>query len=381
MLDVNYQKLSDSGLLDERDKRIVGQSNAILSRLGASEHDLSNPWRGFSLSELAKSCLQDTGLKTTGLASDEIVTKSMSINVPRGAQTTSDFPVILENVMHKLVLTGFNAVPSKWQRFCRIGDVSDFRDQSRIVPGVIGNMDGVNEQGEYKDKIIPDGEKNGVSATRKGNIISISIETIINDDIGYLNSIATGIGMAGQRTIDRAVFGLLASNPVMGDGNALFSAAHNNYLASGSGTAPSVASLDVARVDMASQMAPGDDDEPLDIVPVAVVCPTALGGDMRVINDAQYDPDTANKLQKPNKVRGLVGDIIDTPRLSNATGWYLFGDPEISPVIEVTFLNGQREPRVTRKENFRTSGITLKVELPFGANAIDYRGGYFNYGA
>ena len=30
----------------------------------------------------------------------------------------------------------------------------------------------------------------------------------------------------------------------------------------------------------------------------------------------QYDPDTANKLQKPNVVNGLFRDIVDSPRLS-----------------------------------------------------------------
>ena len=51
----------------------------------------------------------------------------MAQMAPKGAQTTSDFPVILENTMHKLVLTGYLAQTSTWQRFCKIGSVSDFR--------------------------------------------------------------------------------------------------------------------------------------------------------------------------------------------------------------------------------------------------------------
>lgn len=372
-------------VVDQREKIITGMSNAVLMRIGKEAMDGQNPWRGMTLSEMAGACCESMGLNVRDMTVAERASKALSRNLVRNAQTTSDFPVILENTMHKLVLMGFNGTPAKWQRFCKIGDVSDFRAWNRIVPGLIGNLDTVNEQGEYLDKVIPDGQKNAVTATRKGNIIHISVETIVNDDTGYINDMAMGLGMAGQRTIDRAVFALLASNsyagPTMSDGNALFSAAHNNLLASGSGTAPSVTSLDVARVAMAGQVAPGADAEPLDITPGVAVCATALGGDMRVINEAQYDPDTASKLQKPNKVRGLVADIVDSPRVGVATAWWLFGDPAVHPVIEVVFLNGQREPRLVEEENFRTSGLAVKAELPFGVGAVDWRGGYFNYGA
>jgi hypothetical protein len=59
------------------------------------------------------------------------------------------------------------------------------------------------------------------------------------------------------------------------------------------------------------------------------MCPVALEGAMKVTNKAQYDPDTANKLQRPNKVNGLVQDIVGSPQLSNAAGWCLFEDPNL----------------------------------------------------
>ncbi len=374
--------LNNAVSLDHRDKQINAMTQALIQRCsGGMARDSQNPYTGSTLLESAKLCLNQVGVNTDGMDRLDIAEKALSMAPPRGAQTTSDFPIVLENVMHKSVLTGFNSGQPKWPKFCKIGDVTDFRSWSRIVPGLIGNLDSVNEQGEYLDKIIPDGEKNSVSAERKGNVINITPEVIVNDDLGYINNISSSMGMAGQRTIERAVFTLLESNPVMSDGNALFSSAHSNYLASGSGTAPSVSSLDVARVALATQTAPGLDDEPLDIEPYVAVCNTALGGEMRVINESQYDPDTPNKLQRPNKVNGMVADIADTPRLSNKAGWYIFADPMFAPVIEVVFLNGQREPRVVTQEAFRTSGLSVKVELPFGVGVNDYRGAYYNYGS
>ena len=269
-------------------------------------------------------------------------------------------------------------MPITYDRFCKIGDVSDFRSWSRIVPGMIGNLDGVNEAGEYRDKVIPDGTKNSIQATRKGNIISITPEVLVNDDTGAITDMARGIGAAGPRTIERAVYALIEANPLLADGVALFDTATHANLAS-SGAAPTVALLDAARVAMAKQTAPGTDAEYLDIRPAVALVSTGLDGTMKVLVGAEYDPDTANKLQRPNIARGIVRDIVSSPRLS-ANPWYLFADPMVAPVIEVVFLNGQREPRLVQEEAFRTGGLSWRVEMPFGVGAIDYRGVYKNGG-
>jgi len=363
------------GGLDARDKMRAGMRDAILMRVGAEKHDPANEFRGLRLSEMARSCL--VAINHPGanrMTAEELAPLALTWGPVRGAQTTSDFPILLEEALHKLVLRGFMAVQPAYSRFCKIGDVSDFRSWNRLVPGLIGNLDGVNEHGEYRDKAIPDAVKNAIAATRKGNIFSLTPEVLVNDDTGHISDMAFALGAAGPRTIDRAVFALIEANPTMADGFALFSSDHGNL--AGTGAVPSVAEFDAARVAMAAQTAPGEDAEPLDIRPAIAVAPTGLGGDMRVINDAQYDPDTANKLQRPNKVRGLVRDIVDSPRLTSAIAYYFFADPMIAPVIEVVFLNGQREPRIVQEESFRTGGLSWRVEMPFGAGAIDFRGGY-----
>ena len=364
-----------SGMSD-REKFIQGASQALLARTGAAQHDRANPYRGMRMHEIAKAALQRAGVKVDGETPEEFASKALNPGMVRGAQTTSDFPVILENTLHKMVLTGFQAQQPTWQRICKIGDVTDFRQWQRIVPGLLGNLDGVNEAGEYLNKNIPDGVKNPIQATRKGNIINLTPETLVNDDIGYLQDMATGLGAAGGRAIERAVYVLLESNPTMSDTKALFHADHGNL--AGSGAAPTMLLIDSAAAAMAVQTAPGDDAEYLDIIPAVGLVNRALRGQFAGIIDALYDPDTANKLQKPNIVRGMV-DVVSTPRIA-AAPWYLFADPMVAPVLEVVFLNGQREPRLTMEENFRTSGLAWKVELPFGVGAIDYRGAYKNPG-
>lgn len=360
---------------DEADKRVAGQVDALMARMGKAKPDGANPYRGLTLGEMARASLERAGVPIKARGLDELAPLALARGVY--GQSTSDFPVVLENTLHKLVLTGYLAAASTWERWCKIGDVSDFRDWKRLVPGLIGNLDAVTEEGEYKNKAFPDATANSVRATRHGNILQVTPEVIVNDDIGYISDMASALGPAGKRAIERAVYTLLESNPTLADGVALFHSTHGNLASSGA--APTVTLLDAAAVAMAQQTAPGDDAEYLDIRPAVALVNTGLRGAMRVLVDAVYDPDTANKLQRPNMVNGIVRDIVDTPRLA-AAPWYLVADPNVAPVVEVVFLNGQREPRLAQEESFRTGGLAWRVELPFGVGAIDYRGAYKNPG-
>lgn len=383
-----YESLGGAGAIamgqDAGDKFRSSAVQSILARGGIEKPDGANPCRGFRMAELARACIEHGGGIVSGQVPEEYVPLAFGGGRRRAAgtigQTTSDFPVILEEAMHKIVLTGFNDMASKvtYSSFCKIGDVTDFREWKRIVPGLIGNLDDVNEHGEYLNKNIPDGNKNGITAKRRGNIITITPETIIDDDLGYIVDFARNMGMAGPRSIERRVYVLLESNPTLSDGVALFHASHGNL--SSTSDAISVTSLDAASAAMGQQKAPGDDQEYLDVTPDVLLCHRGKVGNAKVVVNAEYDPDTANKLQKPNAVRGIVSNVVSSPRLT-ANPWYLFADPNVSPVIEVVFLNGQREPRIVEEESFRTGGISWRIELPFGVGAIDFRGGYKNPGA
>lgn len=368
------------------EKRVAGMVQATLVRAGvrkdpdtgkAIAFDGANPFRGLTLREIARASLRAAGRNPDGMDVTDI---ARAVLVRNAGQATSDFPVFLENTLHKMVLTGFLAAPSVYQRFCKTGSVTDLRDWNRIVPGMIGNLALVNEAGEYANKNLPDGEKEPVRAKRRGNIIEVTPETIINDDLGAIMDTARGLGAAGPRTVDRLVFALLAQNANLGptlakDGLTLFHATHGN---TNTGVA-SVAKLAAMSEKMKLQTLPGSDAELLDIGPAVAVSRPAVSGDIQVIVDSAYDHDDT-KLQKPNKVRGLLTDVVGTARMP-ATIFYLFADPNVAPVIEVVFLDGQQQVRVVQEENFRTGGLAWRGELNVGAGAIDYRGAQYSTGA
>jgi len=368
---------------DESDKQINAAMDVLIVRAGAQNMrgnniqplaiDLSgNPYRGSTLMDLAKASIKRAGKNPNGMDKREVVATAF--------QTTSDFPVLLENTIHKILLQAYMTAPDTWSRFCKIGSVSDFRAHNRYRVGSIGNLDTLGQHGELKTKTIPDGEKGSITATTKGNIIAITREAIINDDLQALTDLAQMFGRAYRRTIEAAVYSLLAENsglgPTMGDGDTLFHANHGNI---GTGAAIAMAAIDADRVLMAKQTDVSGNDF-LDIRPAGLLLPVGLGGTARSINDAQYDPDTSNKLQKPNTVRGLFSDIIDTPRLTG-TRRYMFADPNDAPVIEVAFLDGIQEPYIETKDGWSVDGAELKVRGDFGVGAIDYRGAVTNAGA
>jgi ATP-dependent protease ClpP protease subunit len=364
---------------DEADKRIAAASDALLVRAGVKVSDkvrasmASNPFRGAKLLDLARASAERAGKKVEGMGQLDVVAAAFT-------QGTSDFPVLLENTMHKALQAAYATQALTWNRFCATGSVSDFRAHNRYRVGSFGSLDAVNELGEYVNKSIPDGEKGSITAGTKGNIINLSRTAIINDDLGAFVGLAGMLGRAAARTVEVDVYALLALNgglgPAMGDGKTLFHADHGNI---STAAAISMAALDADRVAMASQKDVSGNDY-LDLRPSVLLVPIGLGGTARSINEALYDPDTANKLQKPNVVNGLFRDIVDTPRLGG-TRRYLFADATEAPVLEVAFLDGVQEPYIELQNGFDVDGARYKVRLDYGVAAVDYRGAVTNAGA
>ena len=365
---------------DETDKAREAAVNAMLVKAGVVASadkrramQAGNPAMNLSLVEIAKASLHRLGVRADHLDKMGVVAAAFT-------QSGSDFPVLLESAMHKALQAAYDTAPLTWNRFCATGTVSDFRSHNRYRLGSFGNIDQVNELGEFINKSIPDGEKASIQVATKGNIINLSRQAIVNDDLGAFIGLAASLGRAASRTVEADVFALLALNggmgPTMADGKALFHTDHGNLAADG---ALAVAVFEDMRQKMASQKDVGGNDY-LDLRPAALLCGMGQGGTARVINGAEYDPDTANKLQRPNMVRGLFADVVDSPRITGARV-YAFADPAIAPTLEVAFLEGRQDPYLERQEGFDVDGSRFKVRLDYGIAAIDYRGAVTAKGA
>jgi hypothetical protein len=364
---------------DARDKFFRGAINWLMVKGGVAAKDAGDPgeFRGMTLVDLARECLTRASVATRGWDKMRVVSEAF---IRRSiTQSTSDFATLLENTMHKMLQAAYATQADTWRRFCATSTVSDFRAHNRYRMGSFGSLDALLENGEFKNKAISDAEKASITATTKGNIINVSRQMIVNDDMGAFTRLMAMLGRAAGLSVEVDVYATLALNsnlgPTQTDGQPLF---HSNRSNVGSNAAIAVASLDADRVIMAQQKDPWG-NEYLDLRPAVLLVAIGLEGTAKVINTSTFDPDTANKLQRPNMVQGLFRDIVGSPRISGNRR-YLFADPGVAPVLEVAFLEGQASPVLETQNGWRTDGAEMKVRFDYGVAAVDYRGAVTNAG-
>jgi hypothetical protein len=373
---------------DARDKFVRGVGAWIVQKAGVAPEvaraagvtvdkiEQPGEFRGMTLLDMAKAALDLRGVSYRGL--DKMAVASLALRTQPG-QTTSDFALALENTMNKVLIAAYQVTPDTWTKIAKRGTVSDFRPTNRYRMGSFSKLDALNENGEFKNKALTDAEKAQISASTFGNIVGLSRQAIVNDDMGAFSDVAMKLGRAAKLSPEVDFYALLALNaglgPVMADTFTLFHANHANIT---TGAALSVSALDADRVAMASQK-DKDGNDYLDLRPAVLLIAVGLGGQARVINSSQYDTEVSNKFQVPNKVVGLFREIVDTPRISG-TRRYLFADPNVAPTIEVVFLDGQSEPVLESQDGWRVDGVEWKVRYDYGIGAIDWRGAATNAG-
>lgn len=343
-------------------------------------------FRGLTLMDLARECLERARPGSTrGLSRMEIAARALGMRSGGGGMaTTSDYTTALENVMHKAMQAEYDLYEADWPKFCKTGSVADFRAHNRYRMGTFGPLDSLTEKGEFQNQYLADAEKETISASTKGNIVALTREVLINDDLGAFLDVAAKLGREAQYTIERDVFDLLALGaglgPAMNDGDTLFHANHDNI---GTDSTLTVAGLDADIVLLALQTGPGG-TRVLNIKPHILLLPRALQGQAISIIGAEFDSDAVaanatNKFMVPNRVRGMFPVIIGSPFLTG-TRRYIFADPGRHPVIEVVFLDGQQAPYMEMREGWRVDGVEWKVRLDFGVGAVDFRGAVTNDG-
>lgn len=374
---------------DERDKWLEGATNWLLVKSGNARlieaHTKKRPepgeFRGLRMIDLARDSLERQGVNLRGKNPKEIA--KMAIRADAGLGSRSDFPLLLENVLHKMLQAAYETAPDQWRQIASTGSVQDFRDHPRYRLGSLSRLDTLDENGEFKTKHFPDAEKEVISAGTFGNLIGMTRQAIVNDDLDGFSRMVVMLGRAAARSIEIDLFALFGLNsglgPTMRDGNPMFDASHSNIASTG-GT-PGTATLEAARVLMAQQKDP-DDNDFLNLRPDVWVGPIGLGSNVRSAISAEFDFDAGGsnpKFMKPNTVRDLLSTVVDTPRLSGDR-WYVLADPSVAPVFEVVFLDGEESPVIETEEGFGYDGVRWKIRHDYGVGATDFRGAVTNAG-
>ncbi|HOQ47743.1 MAG TPA: hypothetical protein PK157_20705, partial [Bryobacteraceae bacterium] len=332
---------------DQTDTRRAGITAALLHRYDPAvfplKDDLGRDWAGQTLLDLAKECLESSGTRTRRLPRHEIAKLALS---------TSDFPSILADVANKTLRQAYEAYPRTFLPFSRRRSAVDFKNINAVQLGEAPSLMKVNEKGEFTHGSIAESKETYKLATY-GRIVSITRQTIINDDLSAFTRIPAGFGVAAATLESDTVWGIITSNPAMGDGVALFHANHAN-LNTGAGSALALAGLGAGMAAMAKQKGL-DGVTVLNVQPRYLVVPVAL----QLTAFQMIAPNLA-----PAKSADLVPDYIRAltpiaePRLDAAstTAWYLFASPDQIDTIEYAYLEGQDGVYIETRQGFDVDG-------------------------
>lgn len=324
------------------------------------ESDKAKEFRGHSLTDFCRRVLDAQGVKTTGMTKDELASRAL---------TTSDFPALMANVVNKFLRRAYNTAPQTWKRLANQMSASDFKQITGVQFGGSLKLEKVNEHGEFKYGKLSDSKENFKLETY-GKIISITRQAIINDDLNGFTRLSQLFGAAAANLESDIMWGLILSNPKMGDGKTLFHNDHKNLAAAGAAITENA--LSVARIAMMRQK--GLEDEALNIFAKYFIVPIELLTDAQKIMSAI----TANKTGDVNVFNGAY-EIITEARITDPKAWYLAADPAQVDMLSYAYLNGQGLYTETRN-GWEVDGVEVKARLDFGGVCWDHRGFYKNPG-
>jgi len=343
---------------------LVRIAEEILRRAGVSTHRFSAP-------EIAKAAMGNRSML-----------ERMGIRRDSAYHTTGSFANLLLNASNKTLLAAYEEAPYTWSLWARQAtSVDDFKPINRIRFSESPDLEVVPESKEYPEGVMTD-SKESYSVEKFGKMFSISWETVVNDDLDAISRIPAMHGAAARRTQNKKVYEVLTSNPLMGDGVALFGAHSSGTNTSGAAAAPGVTTLNTAFAAMRRQKGLTS-DVTLNIVPRYLIVPVSYEGTaLEVVNSISYNAANNNEgvrnIYGPNGPRNLV--VIGEPTLdaSSTTVWYLAADPGQIDTVELSFLAGEESPVLETEWKFETDTYLNKVRQTFGVKAIDWRGLYRN---
>lgn len=348
-------------LQDEADKHRQAQTQALLARAGMVKQDAANPFRGYTLMELARASAGRAGLGSGD---------KMAVVGSAFTHATSDFPLLLSDVARRSLMQGYEEAAETFQLWTRAGTLTDFRESKRVSLGAFAGLDKVAEGAEYKYGTIGEGGQKVALATY-GKLFSITRQAIINDDLGAFTAIPRAMGRAAIRTVGDMVYALLTGEPLMDeDGKTLFHADHKNLL-----TAAGISTDSVEAMQAAMALQETRDGHVTNIGMKYLLVPVSLRGTANVVRASEFAVGaTAKNNTIPNIVRDTF-EVVSDARLDKASkkAWYGAADQNMFDTVEVNYLDGNQTPYLEQKQGWHVDGTEFKVRIDAGVSPLDFR--------
>ena len=326
---------------------------------------------GRRMADIGREILRLAGASTLG-GDDEIFRRWGALH------TTSDFGSFLEQLFNKQLLPRFLMAPSGLKEVTRRSTANDFRAKNVYRNSPMGQLMPLNEHGEFQRTTKADVKPESYSVAPFAAVFGISRIALVNDDMGIFSDIGASLAQQSAEFENHQIATLLISNPVMSDGNKLFSTTHGNVAATP--TQVNEAGLTAARLAMRLQT--NQNGQPINVRPMYLLTAAAQETTAQKALAAIYPTQTNYVNAFTDFVRLVIDPRLDL--LGQTAGWYLFADTGTTPVLEDSYLSGYEGPRVFTRVGFRDGsdldGTEVLCQLDYGCGAIGWQGAYYNPG-
>lgn len=317
--------------------------------------------QSYSLREMAREMLVRSGQRPEGHI----------VQIVGRALATTDLPHLLVETSRRTLMEAFEAAEETWRTWAGTGIATDFKKSTAV--GLEGDVKPLlkPEGGEYKEGNLGENAEEYVVKTF-GRKMVVTREAIINDDLNALTALPRMYGEATAEMVGDVAYKALLDMPnTMGDGNPLFSAAHNNLYA-GKGGIPTVENLGSVVTGMKLQK--DSFGKTITIQPKFFLAPVAL----EVPSEQFFN----TQLQGAGAILGIQSKpLVNNPYggnfftrvydrrmdVSSPNTYYLAG---ARGTVVVFFLGGVESPYIDEQINFDTDGVESKVRMDVGAKAM-----------
>jgi hypothetical protein len=351
-------------------------TDALMHRHAPGLHQLTDAareFRGLNLLDMARHALERRGISTRGMSRMELATEALQKRAGPGYHSTADFPFILANVANKTLRSAYESTPRTFTAWARQATITDFRPVQRTQLAGAPDLLRVPESGEFTYGTMGEGREVYALLTY-GRIIGITRQTLINDDLDAFTRIPSAFGASAADLESDLVYSILTSNPLMGDGVALFNSGHGNL-----GTAGAISETTLAEAYRLFGNQRGLEARQISVQPRYLITPP---GSRSVEARKNVTATTPNAVAGVNAFAGRL-EPIEEPRLIPAAGadpWFLAADPNRIDTVEYAYLDGSNGVYTETRMGFEVDGMEIKARHDFASKAIDWRGLYRNAG-
>ena len=298
--------------------------------------------------------------------------------------STYNLNSLLADAGSAIMLQAFESDLQQWRNVFKVSTVNDFKTVDRWRTGADVEFKKLANGGEM-EHFTADDYKFQIKADVYARQGEVTYQDLVNGQfLDVFAEIMRRFAQGAGEAINKACWTEFLNPPADAQGNAFYSAAHNNLKTSCALTYANLAQAVSAYVTRKRDFG-ADKDAYLGIRPTKIIVPTELEWTARLITKAGTFSPQASTVVDYNPASAYGFEVVSIPQLSDATfggaysadDWYLSNDPNRLASFEIAFLNGQQAPSIRQQDiTCGRLGIAFDGHIDFGVASEDYRGSF-----